>query len=106
MNMGEVDSARLEAAVSELVMLSLAELEDALKHVAHGLYDRGVCARVVEQCPDALETVVIAGERQTGLAIHDPSGRLVVQVAAPSRSISIADFHARQGGAGAVETVI
>ena len=70
-----------------MVVLLPGELEDALKYRAHVFNGLGVCARVVEKCPDAFETVVIARERQTGLAIHDPFGRLFVQVASSSRSI-------------------
>ena len=70
-----------------MAVLFLGEPEDALKYRAHIFNDLGVCARVVEKCPDAFEAVVIACERQTGLAIHDASGWLFVQVASSSRSI-------------------
>ena len=42
-----------------MAALFLGEPEDVLKYRAHVFNGFGVCARVVEECPDAFETVVI-----------------------------------------------
>ena len=51
------------------------QLEYPLKETCHVCDDIGVGASIVPERPDAVETLVSAGERETYLAIHDaPAG--------------------------------